>query len=142
MDENYLVRAVDFDNKAFGKKLISHRVEIWLSVIIIIITIVLYIFYPAIAKSERNKFLIGSIWPSGIIVILIPLWTGVVRDIRENVGYKVYELIEEEIKEKFSGEQQNGLLGFLLDMRSELTTTNKSVRIKTLTEVLKKIEQQ
>ncbi len=87
------------------------------------------------------KFLIESVWPGGAIILLVPLWTEIMRDIREEVGHEIYYIIEKEIKTHISDRRNQTLfLGHLMDARDRLLSVNKSTRKQALEHLIKKFQ--
>lgn len=128
------------EKQAFRKRLKSYLPGIIVSVGIIIVTAVLVYFYPKIECNKRLLFLISSVWPSGVIVVLVPLWVTFVRDLMQNRGYDIYRLLQEAVLKKFHGSSKETY--FLMRMqnrREELQSADKATRAEALKDIVEEI---
>jgi hypothetical protein len=143
MTENEIgIKIKLLEKKAFYRRIKSHFVGIVTSVCLIIITTILYCFYPKIESYKRLLFLFGSIWPSLAVAIFVPICTIFIRDMTENIGYDIYTLLLEDVSKKFRDSPSEGdFLRFLEDRRNALQSVDKTTRRKTLKEILENINE-
>lgn len=130
----------ELKKKAFCKRLKSYLPGIIASVGMIIVTAVLVYFYPEIDGNKRLLFLISSVWPGGVIVVLVPIWTAFVRDLRENIGYDFYVLLKEEVPQRYGGSpKESYFLGAIDACSKQLLSRDKATREKALKDIVEEI---
>jgi len=106
---------------------------ILVSIFIITITAFLVVQYDFFKKHESMKFLIGFLWPSGVLFVLYKLIRRAWKDYNAGVGRALYFYIQELVKAvPASDSDRKRLLGYLLDKREELMSRNPYVREKAL----------
>lgn len=97
--------------------------------------------FPVFADNERLNFLIQSLWPSGVIIVLVPLWTEIVRDVRDNAGGELYYILKEDIEKSVAPEDRRvRFLGYLLNEHDYLLSPQRSVRGEALDRLVAKFE--
>jgi len=127
-------------SSAIRKKLQTHLLGIVVSVGLIIITALLVCFYPKIEGNKRLLFLISSIWPSGVIVVLVPVWIELARDLRDNIGRDIDRLLQEEVEKRFADSpSQADILSLLEEHREEIRCADKVTRKNVLKDVVERI---
>jgi hypothetical protein len=121
------------ERQAFWRKLLSNWFGGLLLLAVVSITVALVVLYPCIACTKRMEFVIGAVWPGGAIVILIPVLTDVVKDLRKNIGLETYFLIKENIDENvLEKADRNKLLDLLLTKLDALKSSHKASRWEAL----------
>ena len=133
----------EFEKKAFRKRLKSHIWGIIISVVLIIVTAILVYFYPKIECNKRLLFLISSVWPSGVIVVLVPVWTEFVRDLRGNIGYDIDKFLQEEVSQKYADSPKEGdILRIIIAQSKELHSGEKATRRKAFKNIVEQINRE
>lgn len=128
------------EKRALCKRLNSSIPYIIITAGIIIVTAALVYFYPKFKDKDRLLFLINSVWPSGVIVILVPIWTAFLRDLRENIGYDLYLLLKECVSQMHTdSSKKNNLINYTDNHKKNLLSSDKTTRKKALEEIVNEI---
>jgi multidrug efflux pump subunit AcrB len=130
-----------WEKRAFYRRLIRHRLEILILILVTFITVYLFVNFSAFIKSERTRFLVQFLWPGGVSILAVSLLIRIVKDVQEKAGHELYYIIKEEIeKHIYDKAKQTRFLGYLSDKHDDLLSRNKSTRKQALERLIKKFE--
>ena len=127
--------------RSYRKHLCSIRLNILVSVLIIIATVFFVVHFSFFERYSQMKFFIQFLWPSGVIFILATIWVNIIRNFRRGVGRTLYYIIEADLKKNIiDGGTKAICLGYLSDERDGLLSNNASLCEDTLDRLIQKFK--
>lgn len=140
MDESEAIKKIE--KRAFRVYLQKLRLKILVSILAILVTATLFIYYSSFEHSERIKFLIILLWPSGIILVLLPWWTRLWCERKKNIRFEIYKVVRNEIKEMGADKKtEMELLSFVLAEKHDLTSLDILSRREALKRIIKELQE-